>query len=193
MEFAPADFYNPHNITILTDVLTLIEDAAYRSMLDEKPELLVEAINKISFPPGCPYTPLRCFNLTYAFEQAPALSDIAELLWYLYAPSKAKMTAHAKEKGLSLREAKEELCRHRAQALRGHFTHAWRLYDAQIHDKILEAVYGIVNEVVTQSIWELPSPALPVTGRQLYRIATNEEETQRKRRMSFGSGGRSRI
>ncbi|MFY9618325.1 MAG: hypothetical protein WAQ99_00835 [Pyrinomonadaceae bacterium] len=96
MEFAPADFYNPHNITILTDVLTLIEDAAYRSMLDEKPELLVEAVNKISFPPGCPYTPLRCFNLTYAFEQAPALSDIAELLWYLYVSSKAKMTAHAK-------------------------------------------------------------------------------------------------
>jgi len=190
VEFAPADFHNPHNVTILIKVLKVVEDAAYHSMLDGEPRLLLEAINEVSFPPGCPYWPLRCFNLTYDFEQAPALSSIAELLWYLWAPSKGKVNAFAKEKKMSVKEAREELCRHRAQGLRGSFTHAWRLYDAQIHDKVCEGAYGLVNEVVTQTIWELPSPLLPLTRLQLYNIATNEEEARRKRRMKFGSGGR---
>src|SRR6266446_5155539 len=187
VEFAPADFRNPPNVMILTKVLKTVEDAAYQSMLDEDPRLLREAINEISFPPGWPYWPLRCFNLTYDFEQAPALSSIAELLWYLWAPSKAKVNEFAKEKNMSVKEAREELCRHRAQNLRGSFTHAWRLYDDQVHDKACEGVYGIINEVVTQTLWELPGPSLPLTRLQLYNIATNEEEAQRKYRMKFGS------
>lgn len=191
VEFAPADFRNPYNAIILTKVLPLIEDATYKSMLDGEPQLLLEAIKKFPFPQGCPYWPLTCFNLTYDFKQAPALTHIAEHLWYLYAPSKAKIKAHAKEKNLSLKDAKEQLCKHQAQSLRGSFTHAWRLYDGYIHDKVCEAVYGFINEVVTQAIWELPlSPSLPLTRLQLYKIATKEEEARRKQRMKFSAGGR---
>jgi len=43
VEFAPADFSKPHNVMILTKVLTLVEHAAYKSMLEGKPELLLEA------------------------------------------------------------------------------------------------------------------------------------------------------
>ena len=39
-------------------------------------------------------------------------------------------------------------------------------------------------------MWELPSPHLPLTRLQLYKIATNEEEAGRKHRMKFGAGGR---
>ena len=103
---------------------------------------------------------------------------------------KSEVNAFANEKNISVKEAREELCRHRAQSLRGSFTHAWRLYDGHVHDKVCEGVYGFVNEVVTQTIWELPSPLLPLTRLQLYNIATNEEEARRKQRMKFGSGGR---
>ena len=191
VEFAPADFYNPHNVAILTKVLTLVENAAYESMLAGRPKLLLEAIKTFSFPRGCPYWPLTCFNLSYDFEQAPALTRIAELLWYLYAPSKVRIRTHAKEKHISVKDAREQLCKQQAQSLRGSFTHAWRLYDGSIHDKICESVYGFINEVVTQTIWELPfSPSLPLTRLQLYNISTKEEETRRKHRMRFGAGGK---
>ncbi len=122
VDFAPADFNNPHNTMILTKVLPVIEDAAYRSMVDGEPRLLLEAIKEFPFPQGCPYWPLTCFNLTYDFEQAPALTEIAELLWYLFAPSDARVKVYAKEKTISFKDAKEDLCKYRAQLLRGDFT-----------------------------------------------------------------------
>src|SRR5260370_4418784 len=191
IEFAPADFYNPHNVTMLTKVLTAVEEAAYQSMLDMEPQLLLDAIRKFPFPSGCPYWPLTSFNLTYDFEQAPALARIAELLWYLHAPSKTKIKAYAKEKEISIKAGKEQLCKRQAQLLRGSFTHAWRLYDGNLHNKIFEGVCGFVNEVVTQTIWELPfNRDLPLTRLQMYRLATKEEEARRKQRMKFGAGGK---
>jgi hypothetical protein len=191
VEFAPADFNNPYNVMILTKVLALVKDASHKSMLDGQPRLLVEAIETFPFPQGCPYWALTCFNLTYDFKQAPALAHIAELLWYLYSPSKASVKAHSKREKMTLADAREQLCRRGAQALRGSFTHAWRLYDGYIHEKIGEAVDGFVNEVVTQTVWELPfGPRLPLTRSQLYNIATRNEETRRKHRMKFGAGGK---
>jgi len=54
VEFAPADFSNPHNVMILTKVLALVEDAAYKSMLEGKPQSLLEAITTFPFPQGWP-------------------------------------------------------------------------------------------------------------------------------------------
>lgn len=191
IEFAPADFRNPNNVAVLLEVLPVVEEAAYRSMMVGEPRALLETVKALPFPDGCPHWPLTSFNVTYEFEQAPALTAIAELLWYTFAPSNAKLRRHSKEKAIGLSIAKEELCKQQAGLLKGAFIHAWRLYDQAIHEKICEAVYGFVNEVVTQTIWELPfSPKLPLTRLQLYRIATNPEESERKHRMKFGVGGR---
>lgn len=98
VEFAPADFYNPNNVTILIEALSMIEEAAYRAMIAGQPTSLLEAIKTFSFPAGCPYWALTCFNLTYEFNQALALASIAELLWYLHAPSTSIIKATGTEK-----------------------------------------------------------------------------------------------
>jgi hypothetical protein len=189
VNFAPGGFRNYWIATVLTKALPLVEEAAYNSMLKGDPHLLVEAVEGFSFPddfllPMCP------LGVTYEFDQAPGLARIAELLWFLHAPSKVRIKAHAKAKKIPAKAAKEEVCKRAAQNLRGSFTHAWRLYDADIHKRMSEAIQGFVNEVVAQTIWEVPGTLNTKLKRgDLYKLAISDEENARRERMKFGPGG----
>lgn len=215
VNFPPGGFRNYSNATVVTKALPLVEEAAYKSMLKGDPKSLIEAVEGFPFPrdllfpmgvthefnlaarsgriaelPRDFVLPRNALGITYEFNQAPGLARIAELLWFLHAPSKTGIRTYAKAKKIAAKAAREELCSRAAQALRGSFTHAWRLYDADIHKGMSEAMHGFINEIVVQTIWEVPGALKTQLKReQLYKLAVSDEENARRQRMKFGPGG----
>jgi len=188
VDFSPADFRNRYNGLFMSKALPVIKKATYKSILAGDPAILSRAILKLQFPDD--YYSLSALGLTWDFNQTIGLSKIAELLWFLFAPTNETIATHAVTKDVSKKVAQMELAQLAAGQLTGSFVHAWRIYDHSVQRKVLEAMRGVINETVTQTILEFPNNLkCQITRGKLYAIAKAEEEASRKLRMKIGQGG----
>ena len=189
VEFSYAGFYSDYRPHFLLDVITTVEQAAYQAMMQKSPETLKAAVKTIEFPSQSLTTGSFGGTLSWTYHIGEGLVRLAEMLWYRHAPTANCIEAYAKEKNLPEDEIVDELCRYRAQLLKLHFIHAWRLLDRQISEKIDEALDSLAEEVLAQTFCELGSQEFPLDRGQLYKLAVSTEELQKKKRMNAGPGG----
>lgn len=184
VEFASGDFASNYDPNFILDVCEVVMNSAKEAMSKGDKEILLSAIRALYFPD-------TLYNYIFPFNMADDLANVAELLWYRNAPNPTLLKKYAASRNLSEDAAKEELIERCADDLYVQIIYAWRLLDGDFPEKFyLEARRGFINEVVAQTLFETDgSDALPVTKKQLYRIAVSDEEQLRKLRMSVGQGG----